>query len=351
MNLNDILNTIFEQIRNIPLDHPVFIYTGVGTAAGLINRATGILEQKNYHQYPPFLQDLKNTIVNLHLFIILIDPQQEDPPYLMTDQQLKKENVSVFTLRQSVYAEPYNSADYAIDITVQLRTLNQFAIQNNITTLYHDFSGRRVNLLAEYFDKEIGEHLDHVVYGMSARTDHGCIFDLTDLSAYFPYRLYPSPAENKRTILKLFNVFKYLVQETNKNIDVIDASLYPPYMHEMILLQKNQIITTIKSDLKNNMLSILRIVTRLLNGTDKHEEVPHLYIFNFLPKLAREHSINLFNDRNYKDLLTYLMNLFGKEINVISRLNHLDIDGHEILKFIINSPNSYDWYKNINDFF
>ncbi len=348
--MNNILNTIFEQINNIPLHHPVFIYTGVGTAAGLINRETGILEAKNYHQYPPFLQNLKNTIVNLHLFIILIDPCQEEPPYLTNDLFLKKENITIFTLKENVYTEPYQVC--GLNITEHLRALNRFAIKHNITTLYHDFSGRRVGLLAEYFDKEINEHLDHVVYGMSAREDHGCIFDLTDISSYFPFRLCPSDNnQNKRAMLKLFNIFKYLVQDTIKEKLSNDMILYPPYMQEMIHLQKTQIIKTIKHDLKNHMLSVLRIVTRLISGASTPDEFPHTYFFNFLPIVKYDRCNTLFNEHKYTDLFNYLMDIFGKEIDIISRLNQMDLNGWEILNFIINGSNSYDWYKNIDQFF
>ena len=58
-------------------------------------------------------------------------------------------------MRKSVYTDPYEAKENYINITDQLRHLNNFAINNNITTLYHDFSGRRNALLAEYFDKEL----------------------------------------------------------------------------------------------------------------------------------------------------------------------------------------------------
>lgn len=45
------------------------------------------------------------------------------------------------------------------------------------------------------------------------------------------------------------------------------------------------------------------------------------------------------------------MDIFGKEIDLIARLNQMDLNGWEILNFIINGSNSYDWYKNIDQFF
>ena len=99
MILDVIINAIIEKISNIPLENPVFIYTGVGTSGSVDHN--GILQLQNYHQYPPFLQNLKNTIPNLHIFIILIDPYQETPPYMVNDKNLllesNNENIECYT--------------------------------------------------------------------------------------------------------------------------------------------------------------------------------------------------------------------------------------------------------------
>ena len=166
MLLDDIINNIINKIRNIPLEEPVFIYTGVGAAAGSVDE-NGILQLQNYHQYPPFLQNLKNTIPNLHIFIILIDPYQETPPYMATDKNLilgpnemapneianemgpnemgpndilndpieyysnKNKNINVYVMRKCVYTDPYQPNNNYINITDQLRNLNSFAIDNS----------------------------------------------------------------------------------------------------------------------------------------------------------------------------------------------------------------------------
>ena len=58
MNFSTIINNIKNKINNIPINEPIYIYIGIGTYAGLINNNSGILEPQNYHQYPPFLQNL-----------------------------------------------------------------------------------------------------------------------------------------------------------------------------------------------------------------------------------------------------------------------------------------------------
>ena len=42
---------------------------------------------------------------------------------------------------------------------------------------------------------------------------------------------------------------------------------------------------------------------------------------------------------------------YGKKIDIVSKIKYLDISGREILLFIINGSNPYDWYKSMNNFF
>ena len=385
MILDDIINNIIDKISTIPLEEPVFIYTGVGAAAGSVDH-NGILQLENYQQYPPFLQNLKNNIPNLHIFIILIDPYQETPPYMATDKNLilganeiganeiganeiganeiganeieqlefySNNNLTVYVMRKCVYSDPYEARNDYINITNRLRHLNTFAINNNITTLYHDFSGRHNGLLAEYFDKELNDDLDHVIYGLSARVDHGCMFDLTDISSYFPFKIdyLPFLNHNKRIIIKLFNIFRFTKLDTIKEKLEIEMNNYPPYMLAMIEKQKEQVINSIKSELRNYIFSNLRIILRLSNGEEKYEEIQNVYFFNNLPEYEKTKVLALYHKKHFTKLLDYLMNYYGKKIDIVSKIKALDVSGREILEFIVNGTNPYDWYNSLNNFF
>ena len=369
MILDDIINTIIEKISNIPLEDPVFIYTGVG-ASGSIDH-NGILELENYHQYPPFLQNLKNTIPNLHIFIILIDPYQENPPYMVNDKNLILEpnviepngniecytnntnNLTVYVMRKSVYTDPYEEKPDYINITKQLQHLNSFAINNNITTLYHDFTGRKNSLLAEYFDKELNDNLDHIVYSLSAREDHGCRFDLTDISSYFPFRIdfQQFITHNKRVIIRLFNIFRFTEMDTIKEKLEIEMNNYPPYMRSMIEKQKDQVINSIKTELRNEIFTILRLIVRLVKGEETYEEIKNVYFFNNLPEYEKTKSLTMYHEKKFNNLLDYLMNYYGKKIDTVSKIKDLYVSGREILEFIVNGENPYDWYNSLNNFF
>lgn len=376
MLFDTIINSIINEIEIIPLENPVFIYTCVGGAAGLIDD-NGILQPENYHQYPPFLQNLKNTIANLHMFIILIDPHQESPPYMVNDKNLldiKKifENkneidnnsdvkyytnndntLTVYTMHKDVYTDPYESKNGYINITEQLRKLNLFAIENNITTLYHDFTGRKNSLLAEYFDSTLYDHLDHIIYSLSAREDHGCIFDLSQISSYFPFRIDSQSFinRNKRVIIRLFNIFRFTTMDIITEKIEIETMNYPPYMRIMIEKQKEQVITTIKDELRNDIFSILRIILRLVKEEEKYEEIKHVYFFNNLPEYEKNKALSLYHEKKFNNLIEFLINYYGKKIDLVVKIKKLDISGREILQFIINGTNPYDWYKSLENFF
>jgi hypothetical protein len=256
-------------------------------------------------------------------------------------------------MRNLVYTDPYEAKDDYNNITNQLRHLNKFAINNNITTLYHDFSGRQNALLAEYFDNEIEEHLDHIVYGLSAREDHGCMFDLTDFSSYFPFKIdYDSFLNhNKRIIIKLFNIFRFTTLDIIKEKLEIEMMNYPPYMRPMIEKQKEQVTNYIKTELKNEIFATLRIIVRLNKGDETYEEIKNVYFFNKLPEYEKTQALTMYHAKQFNKLLDYLIYYYGKKINSVTKIKELDVSGREILLFIINGPNLYDWGKSLDNFF
>jgi hypothetical protein len=370
--METIINTIFEKITTIPSTDPIFIYTAVGAAAGTLN-ANKMLELENYQQYPPFLQDLINKVPNMNLFIILIDPAQEEPPYMVNDQELNlhlskntisdnkiepvllnrphlsyynsdENHLHVFTYRQDIFTDPYRVLINGINITSYLRELNVYAIKNHITTLYHDFTGRQNRLLAEYFDKEIDEALDHIIYGMSVREDYGCYFDLTEPICYFPFQL-SMPIINKRPIIKLFNIFKYITLNTISEKLKYQYNFYPRHMHHMIDLQKTQVIHSIKNEFKNNYFANLRIIKKIMN---KEEEPVNINNLHFLEKLTKSEQtivINLYCDEKYSELFEYLITHYSKYIELILKFTEINMGGREILNLVTNNINIYDWYS------
>jgi hypothetical protein len=353
-------NNLKNEIIRLPFDQPVFIYIGVGTAAGMINN-NGKLPPEHYHQFPPFLQEMRNQIPNLHLFIVLIDPRQEDPPYLTTEFNCNNAEGSlhVFVYRHNIQTDAYAPANYLdkpINITEALRDLNHFAIEHNATLLYHSFTGNWVALLAEYFDNDnlVAEHLDHIVYGLSAREDHGCLFDLTQANAFFPYRL-EKTAQHLRPVVKLFNYYYFII---NDNLAAVEMEItkFPERMWPLITDQKTNIINMIRSRFKNINLSLMRqmrlkmLASQAQAAQAQAAQEENIYFFNDLPYAYREMFTDLYKEKEYSTVCEVLFHYCAKQLDVLARLKNMDISGEEILQFITADVDPYKWYNNINLF-
>lgn len=350
INLNDFKN----EITSIPNDEPVFIYIGVGAASSV--GAKGQLLSEHYHQFPPFLQDMHNRLPHLHLFLLLFDPYQESPPKVATDYALidhsnsdhhySRDFLHVFVFRHAVYTQPdFNHREGAVDITATLRDLNQFVKENRISLLYHDFTGRRTALVAEYFDHENKTHLDQIVYDMSGREDHGCFFDLTQTHAYFPFRVDHSES-NARPIIKMFNYYKYSVNNAYEK-SVIELQQFPAYMHHLADVQKNQIINAICTKFKNTNIALLRQVRKQIIEPQPDDPAYSTYIFNDAPFPYRKIFEDLYNEKNYDLLYEIIFNYSADELNILSKLKEMDMTGQEILTFITADADPYKWYNTI----
>jgi len=347
MDLSVIITLIKQKIAlDIRAKKTHLIYLGVGTAAGL-REPDGTLLPKNYHQFPPFLQDLKNSLPDMQLHIILIDPRQEDPPYMVQDKNLISDNsIIIYTLRTDVYTEPYKEYNHnnGQDITSLLRDLNEYVMHNNVAFLYHDFTGKNNKILAEFFDEELGEHLDHVIYGLSLREDHGCYFDLTEPCSYHPYYLTATGQ------LKFYNLYYYTI---NNKIHLLQQDIVRKYITEnnsnqhIIAAHNNHIQEIIKKEVLNVVLQALRVVFRLITTEEADKDLA----FNYFQPNKRLICLTLYQEKNYTELYTYLLTEFGKKIDIFANLKGLDLTGREILEFITLDDDPFMWYNNVRHFF
>jgi hypothetical protein len=357
-----IIKDIERDISNIPIESPILIYIGVGTFAGLMTMDDNnqrILEDSNYHQYPLFIRDMKNKIPNIQLYIILIDPIQENPPYMITDRNLHEQfyqtenedkfksidnRITTYVFRKNVTMDIYNSReeDYIINITRDLEYLNKMCIENTLSLLYHDYSGRQVNYLAEYFDSQLNMYLDRIIYGFNSRQDTGCYFDLT--TSTIPYRL---KHNRQRTTIKFYNVFKYL--ETKKYYK-IDASVvkYDGEFKNIILNQKQFIIDNICTDLNTYGLATMRVIYKKMNGDD--EIIIHDYHFNYIKGKEKEQILKLLEQKEYNKIYDILFEYYSKYFKTICCLKNYDLTGKELLKIITSNPNPYLWISEMKKF-
>ena len=88
MKLNNIITSIEYDINHSdPKIKLCIIYMAIGSATNLSPNEK--VEERNYHQYPLCLQEIKNDSNlgdKVKTYHILIDPGIEDPPYMVTDR-------------------------------------------------------------------------------------------------------------------------------------------------------------------------------------------------------------------------------------------------------------------------
>uniref|UniRef100_A0A6C0IHR8 Uncharacterized protein n=1 Tax=viral metagenome TaxID=1070528 RepID=A0A6C0IHR8_9ZZZZ len=351
MDLQNIITYIKE---NIDLGSKNIIYLGVGTAASFREEDGGALSQKNYQQYPPFLQHLQNAIPNSCLSIILIDPNQEDPPYMVKDKGLvynndvnniyTSPNLTLYTWRENVHTEPYRNK-LGIDITPHLKDLNQYAMENGILFIYHDFTGRENRILAEYFDEDVKDHLDHIIYGLGLREDFGCYFDLTDPCSYHPFHV------NSSGHIKLFNVYYYCVNEKLAQLQTDIERKYNNNDKDIFNAHMEKMLFIVKHEVNNVTLQALRVVFRLITGEEIKDFDKDAANFIFLNNNEKKSKcLRLIQEKNYTDLYDFLLTEFGKKLDIVAIYKGLDITGREILEFITLGDDPFAWYNNVKLF-
>jgi hypothetical protein len=363
-SLKEIILNIFSEINTIPEEAPVLIYVGVGTFAGLMEDSNHgkYLAEGNYHQYPPFVKSLKREIKDLHLYIVLIDPMQENPPYMITDEKLEEnfsqiredkfksqdKRITTYVLRKNVTFDTYiNPKHKDIDadkderykvhnISEDMNFLNHKCIENTYSLLYHDYSGRQVKYVAQQYDSSLRMYLDRIVYGFNSREDTGCYFNMCKPDAFLPYRI---KFNRHRKSLKFFNIYKYIVCKKYEKIDeAIDA--YEERFIEMILNQRYKILDNICSDFTNFNLAILRSLHKKINGEDLKIYEGHFYS---LPKDLKVRIMQMLTMEEYSEMFETLLEHYSKEIAIVAILKQLDVSGLSLLNSIISNPNPYLW--------
>lgn len=387
--MNHIVNSIKSTIHGI--EGPCIIYVGVGTFAGLMTDTNNgrILEDQNYHQFPPTLQDLYKKNKDLHLINILIDPMQENPIYMATDQHLNKklfnnnpwhciehdnvevyinERISVYTLRKTVVtkATNYHGTEGCTDITEDLRELNKICIQNDFTFIYHDFTGRDTYKdLDVYFNDLNINHSDQIIYGIGNGFFTGCYFDMCDKKSYLATII----ENKKRKVIKVFNL-KYIVNQyylkyrnmNNYPLDVYFGTILERYgfeQSEQIFGQIEKMLEEFKYNFKNYSIYLLRKVKefneRVSQGIPEKEEdnfCGNYFYFNNMPKHVKEIIENMYKSRDvniFAKCIEMVANVYEKELKFLT-LN-TDFKYYtpiETLNYITSNPDKYKWFDSFN---
>jgi hypothetical protein len=367
------------------------VYVGVGTFAGLITHTNmGVmLEDQNYHQFPPTLQDIYKKHKDLHQIIILIDPMQENPIYMTTDQKLTKtlfndnpwhciehdnvevyinDRISVYTFRKNVYtqASSYHNVEGLVDITEDLRELNKLCIRNDITFVYHDFTGRDTYKdLDKYFQDLNENYSDQIIYGIGNGFFNGCYFDMCDKKSHLATVI----ERKKRNVIKVFNL-KHIIKQyylkyrqvDNYPIDVYFASILERYgfdQSEQIYGQIEKMLEEFKYNFKNYTIYLLRkvkeFVDRISQGIPEKEDdnfCSSYYYFNNMPKHVKENITKMYYSKDiniFAKCIDMIANVYEKELKFMAINTQFNsYSPVEILNYITSNPDKYKWFDAFN---
>ena len=355
--ITDILGNIDCVIKTFPTD-PIIIYIAVGGA-------------NNYmQQFPPVLQMIKKIEPDTKFIIIYFDPQHEHPPTAIeavfggyneeTEQKTdtaiqytltlprKDASVFMFLYKRNVHVHSGDTSRDSINITDMLRKINIISIENNVSMIYHEFTGRVINTVAEVFDEELKNHLDQIIYGICARQDNGCFFDLTTDDAFFAIKMVNSM---NRPVFKMFNYYKHINNNTLGGYEYDkDIKEYPRNMHKYIDAQRIQLVTMFMTTFKNSDMYVLRQVHKRLHTKDINDtKIVELYTPNVCGKLTEIYK-ELWDKKNYEILYELVIERCENTLNKIVFLGNFDVSGEEILKFITMDPDQTKWYSKYAEF-
>jgi hypothetical protein len=140
----------------------------------------------------------------------------------------------------------------------------------------------------------------------------------------------------------MFNYYKYIVNEHIAQ----EIEAYPPEMHHLMDIQREQIIKGIREQFKNIHLSLLRQIQA--QAAEQQAGDLHADTFNQLPQLYRQMFLELSNEGEYSLLYELLFNYSASQLDILAKLKGLAMRGDELLTFITMDSDPYKWYNVMN---
>jgi hypothetical protein len=315
------LTTILKQIQEY--EYPI-VFISIGSAA--LMKQNGVLESKYNHQYPPCIQKLES--LNRPIFIILIDPVLEDPPYILsiheTDHDIKHNskynNLHVHPIRSNVtyMGAPYYQQNnkYEDDITECFVMLNELSQQNKWLSVVHDFSGRDINILTHLFNIRS----NNIIYGIDMGENDGCYINLDS-------RIYDITFNNI-----VFNPYNTTLEELEVFVQTDD----------IIKTKMNMYLKSFFDFFSKYVLTVFRQLHVICFCNKQIALNPLEYIY-----LQTKYKIpidSLIQEHKYTELYNEIKMCFDVEFNLYFAKFNIDIKN---IKHIISNCDPYNWHDKI----
>jgi hypothetical protein len=198
------------------------IFVSIGSAAHTkkydVSKGEWTIPENTNQEYPVFLKNLQKKYPYVPIHIFLIDPELESIPFIVAnhknksnkwaDTQINSEwtadsmiddvfhnvtkNMHVYCFRNYVsYFGDDNLCTGCSSVNIEsfIDNLVSQSVKKHWLTIFHDFSGKSCQNLASLYDARLGEHIDHIIFGLAARDDGGCYIDLEHPSCNFYYSI------------------------------------------------------------------------------------------------------------------------------------------------------------------
>ena len=354
---NDAINfeCVKKAIGGVEYIYPVMVYIAVGSANNALQ------------QFPPFLQELIAINKTMRLIIVSIDSLHEFPPLAFTNINNLGKRVEIFVYKCNVcvISDKHREKNECIhpnkDVHIysQLHDMNEYTLSVGGSLLFNMYSGANISLLAETFDSEYINNLDQIVYGIGGRINHGCFFDMhTDL-AYFATRidnvtiLHSSEGVIKRPLIKMFNYYKHILNKTiGSDAERRDISSYPRPSLKYINAQINNIVVSLWDDFKNTHLFMLRQIYNKLHSPVCMASLEEINLYGGNLPLEELNEYNkLVKEKQYDLLYSLVYSKCEEVIDTILKIKKKDLDGSNLMSFIVGIDNPYEWGAYIHKHF
>jgi len=340
MDLLDLLKYI--ETKN---EKYVTIYVAIGSSArcSIHQDNTGMykIEPKLEQEYPMFIRELKSKYPTYPLYIILIDPSLEDPPFVVCNSQNKVDdtywkyesdmyhsdetNIHVCPYKISVSYGYYHNYNQDVRIDSFFERLNELSIKHRWFSVLHDFSGKHIANMAKYYDSYLGDHRDHIIYGLGVRKDEPCMIDLTLPICNFSF-------ENDDESIKVFNPFCYdNITELNSVVNTYREASHP----DIKIMEEhcNEFMNYIKKEIYDSV-QVLRQLRLLIDGKD------------IIINLQYEPDVDkLIQYKKYRQVFDMILKLLFHKLTMYLQTKCHDPDemANTIIVQMIDEPNIYRW--------
>lgn len=356
------LNNIIKNINSSD-EKNVTIYVAIGSSAEPalihdINNNTWSIPPEREQQFPPFLRTLKQSFPFDPLHIILVDPNLENPPFIICNSNRIIGDDWNFTVVDNIptyHNDITNITVYCVSNNVEyfskncindniydfFENLNELAIKNNWLVIVQDYCGNNIDHLNSYFGENLDNHKNHIVYGIGVGFDGGCFINLTLPLCNFVF-------EHDGDGIKVFNPYYY--NDATILVNIVESLKFEGDSYEIVKNQSYLFIDKHRKFIHAKLLTLLRHIYILKSDYTDHnisiDSTDNIVIDNYISKKYNIHIVKMFIEKKYEEAFEKLLIVITNELIIFFKSIHNDNAEkfvNDVIKEILNETDFYKW--------